>query len=576
MSREGAARAARRHASRIGRCLAAVHLALYATLAFSPPAAAAEPDLVHAVQAGETLYGLAEQYTGRSDRWHLLQQHNGIADPYRIEPGTRVRIPAALLVFAPSFATVSYVTGEVRQFAAQDAPAQPVEAGARLSEGTRIEVGSDGYLRLALSDGSVVRVPANSTVRLAGVRRQQALQANETLIQLDAGRVDVSAQPLRGGSGRFEIRTPLAVASVRGTEFGVAIQPDAGVTGEVTHGAVDLKGSARSSGPRGGREQRLQAGEGARVSQAGTVGPVRQLPAAPELATLPATITDADFVRLPLPAVPGVAAYRVRIAKDAAMEQVVRNGVFETGELRFAGLDDGDYTVGARGVDAEGLTGLESTRAIRVKARPVAPLSQGPAPGERVVGSTVEFSCAQPAGIRRFRLQVASDASFKDLRMDDAELQECRRSAQLPAGRYYWRVASVGLTPDGKTDQGPFSGGRRFDVAEPPPVPPPPKFGDADGALQLYWSALPGYRYRVEVARDGGFVELVQAETHSEAFLRLKALPPGTYYVRMQAIAPEGDAGAFSVPQAVRIGPVVRDASGSAVHDGDGRPIGRQ
>ncbi|VTU22073.1 FecR domain-containing protein [Variovorax sp. RA8] len=575
MSREGAARAARRHASRIGQCLAALQLALHA-LAFSPPAAAAEPDLVHAVQAGETLYGLAEQYTGRSDRWQLLQQHNGIADPHRIEPGTRVRIPAALLAFAPSFATVEYVTGEVRQFAVPEAQAQPVQAGARLPEGTRIEVGSDGYMRLALSDGSVVRVPANSTVRLAGVRRQEALQANETLIQLDAGRVDVSAQPLRGGSGRFEIRTPLAVASVRGTEFGVAIQPDAGVTGEVMHGAVDLKGRARSPGPRGLREQRLQAGEGARVSQAGTVGPVRQLPAAPDLATLPATITDADFVRLPLPVRPGVAAYRVRIARDPAMEQVVRNGVFDAGELRFAGLDDGDYTVGARGVDAEGLSGLESTRAIRVKARPVAPLSQGPAPGERIVGSRVEFNCAQPAGIRRFRLQVASDESFQDLRVDDPELQECRRTAQLPAGRYFWRVASVALTPDGKTDQGPFSAGRRFDVVEPPPVPPPPRFGDADGALQLYWSALPGYGYRVEVARDSAFADVVHAETHSEAFLHLKALPPGTYYVRMQAITPQGDAGVFSVSQAVRIGPVVRDASGSAVHDGDGRPIGRQ
>lgn len=577
MSREGAARAARRHASCIGQCLAA--FSVQAALVFSLPATAAEPDVVHAVQAGETLYGLAEQYTGRSDRWQLLQQHNGIADPHRIEPGTRVRIPAALLVFAPSFATVTYVTGEVRQFAAHDAHAQPVQAGARLPEGTRIEVGADGYLRLTLSDGSVARVPANSTVRLAGVRRQEALQANETLIQLDAGRVDVSAQPLRGGAGRFEIRTPLAVASVRGTEFGVAIQPDAGVAGEVTHGAVDLKGRARSGSPRGARDargQRLQAGEGARVSRAGAVGPVRRLPAAPELATLPATITDADFVRLPLPAVPGVAAYRVRIARDAAMEQVVRNGLFETGELRFAGLDDGDYTVAVRGVDAEGLTGLESTRALRVKARPVAPLAQGPAPGERIVGSTVEFSCAQPAGIGRFRLQVANDASFNDLRVDDAELQECRRSAQLPPGRYFWRVASVGLVPDGKTDQGPFSTGRRFDVVQPPPVPPPPRLGDADGALQLYWSALPGYRYRVEVARDSGFADRVQAETHSEASLHLKALPPGTYYVRMQAITPQGDAGAFSAPQAVRIGPVVRDASGSAVHDGEGRPISRQ
>lgn len=407
-------------------------LALHAALAFSQPQPTALPDLVHAVQAGETLFGLTERYTGRSDRWPLIQRHNGIADPHHLDPGTRVRIPAVLLAAAPSFATVAYVTGEARQFAAQDQRPEPLQAGARLAEGTRIEVGADGYVRLQMGDGSLVRIPANSRVRLVGVRQQEALHASETLIQLEAGRLDASAQPQRSPSSRFEIRTPLAVASVRGTEFGVALQPDTGVTGEVTQGAVDLKGLGPDAGRRGIRQQRLRAGEGARVSSTGVAGPVRKLPVAPDLAGLPSTVTDLDFVRLPLPAVPGVAAYRVRIARDEAMEQVVRNGAFGGAELQFAGLEDGNYTVGARAVDAEGLSGLESRRALRVKARPVAPLSQRPSPGEKIVGSTVEFSCTQPAGVWRFRLQVASDEAFGALRLDDEALSGCRRAAPCP------------------------------------------------------------------------------------------------------------------------------------------------
>ncbi|MBT2323941.1 FecR domain-containing protein [Variovorax paradoxus] len=576
MGSERAARAAVREAvRRVGRCVAGAQLALHAALALAQ-SPATMPDLVHAVQAGETLHALAERYTGRSDRWLVLQQHNGIADPYRIAPGTRVRIPAVLLAPTPSFATVASVAGDVSQLLPQDTQALPLQAGARLAEGTRIQAGADGYVRLQMADGSIVRIPANSQVRLVSVREQLAAQTSDILIQLEAGRVDASAQPQRSKSSRFEIRTPLAVASVRGTEFGVAIRPDAGVVGEVTHGAVELKGQGRDAARRGHRPQRLQAGEGARVSSTGVMGPVRKLPQAPDLSGLPATVTDVDFVRLPLPVVRGVAGYRVRISSDEALEQVLRNGVSAGAEVQLAGLDDGNYTVGVRAMDEEGLSGPESTRALRVKARPVAPLSQRPAPGEKIVGSGVEFSCAQPAGVRRFRLQIARDESFQTLLVDDPALEECRRSAQLPAGHYLWRVASVGVAPDGTPDPGPFSGSRRFEMVEPPPTPAPPKVGNDDGTLQIYWSAAAGYQYRVEVARDASFGEIVHAENRSEPFLHLKNLSPGTYHVRMRAIAREGEASAFSPAQVVRIGTVLRDASGGTVRDADGQPVGRQ
>jgi hypothetical protein len=567
---DAAARAARRAARlRLSRRIVGVHLALHAALALAQTPL---PDVVHAVQPGETLYGLADRYTGRSDRWVQLQQYNALGDPHRLAPGTQLRIPAALLASVPTFATVAYVTGSVLQFPAQTGHAQPLQVGAQLGEGTRIEVGADGYLRLQLPDGSIVRIPANSQVRLVNVRRKDRVQATETLIQLEGGRVDASARPQRSKASRFEIRTPLAVASVRGTEFGVAVQPDAAVTGEVTQGAVDLKSRRRQ----GTAPHRLRAGEGARVSSAGLMGPVRALPQAPDLSGVPDTWTEVDAVRLALPAVAGVTAYRVRVARDEAMEQVVRNGLSAGAELQFAGLEDGLYMLGARAVDEWGLSGRESIRPLRIKARPVAPLSRRPAPGERMVGHAVEFACAQPAGVQRFRLQVASDERFQTILLDDAALAECQRSAELPPGRYFWRVASVGLAADGTPDQGPFGGSRSFEMVEPPPAAPPPTVGGDDGALQIYWSAEPGYRYLVQVSRDGRFADLVHAETRAEASLRLANLAPGIYYVRLQAIPPEREPGAFSAPQIVRIATVLRDASGAAVRDGLGKPVGRQ
>jgi hypothetical protein len=577
---EAAAKAARLHAvRRVGRWIAVAPVALHAALALSQAAPQPPADFVHAVSPGETLYGLAERYTGKSADWVQLQRRNDIANPHRLVPGSELRIPFALLASMPAVASVVYVTGDVHLLQSDGTPGAPLQDGAQLPQGARIEVGIDGYARLQMPDGAVVRIPANSRARLIGVRPTGADQAPDTLIQLESGRVDASAKPRRGKASRFEIHTPLAVASVRGTEFGVAVQPDAAVTGEVTQGVVALQGRARDRKHESAQARELHAGQGARVSSTGVMGQVRALPEAPDLNAVPATVTDADFVQLSLPAEQRAAAWRVRIAKDPAMEQVVRNGLFDSPEIRFAGLDDGDYVIGARAVDGEGLSGVESTRALRVKARPVAPLFQRPGPAEQIAGHAVELACAQPAGIQRFRFQVASDEAFQSLQLDDLSATECIRSATLPFGRYYWRVASIRTTAEGVLDQGPFSGSRSFELVTPPPAAPTPSIAADDGLLQISWTGVPGYRYVVQVSRDAHFAHVAQQvhdEIVTEASLRLPNQPPGRYYVRIKAVAPQGLAGEFSEPQAVVIEAVVHASDGGALRDAQGKAVSRE
>jgi hypothetical protein len=546
-------------------------------MAFAPAQPQAKaPDIVHQVQAGETLYELAERYTGQSSRWPELQRHNRIANPHRIATGIHVQIPVELLASAPAFATVAYVTGDVRQIRPGETQARPLQADEQLPQGTRIEVGSNGFVRLQMADGSVARIPAGSLVRLTSVQHQEATHTTRTLIQMEAGRVDATVSTRRNKSSQFEIHTPLAIASVRGTEFGVAIQPDATVTSEVTQGVVSLQVRRRGHDHRDSwSSQQLRAGQGASVNSTGVVGPIRRLPEAPDLSALPVTVTDADFVRLPLPAMAGVAAYRVRVSSDEALEQVVRDGMIRDRQIQFAGLDDGIYMVGVRAIDNAGLMGGESRHALRVKARPIAPLFQRPTPDEKVVGNAIDLACTQPVEAQRFRLQIAKDETFEMLEVDESALTECRHQATLPPGQHFWRVASVRLVA-GTPDQGPFSGGQRFELVAPPPGEPTPTISSDDEALRIHWTGAPGYRYLVQVARDSGFAELVHNETRTEALLRLPGQTPGTYYVRIQAIDAQGQAGAFSPAQAVQIGAVLRDSSGNAVRDSDGKAVGRQ
>ena len=70
----------------------------------APPAAQATPTPEatgwHTVRPGETLRGIAAQFLGSQDRWVEIHRLNpGIADPDRIAPGLRIRIPSALSSF---------------------------------------------------------------------------------------------------------------------------------------------------------------------------------------------------------------------------------------------------------------------------------------------------------------------------------------------------------------------------------------------------------------------------------------------------------------------------------------------
>ena len=60
-----------------------------------PSVFASEPTSWHTVRPGETLRGITARFLGSSDLWEEIHRLNpGIADPDRIAPGQRIRVPA--------------------------------------------------------------------------------------------------------------------------------------------------------------------------------------------------------------------------------------------------------------------------------------------------------------------------------------------------------------------------------------------------------------------------------------------------------------------------------------------------
>ena len=101
-------------------------------LALVCPAQAQE--WTYRVRPGDTLWDVAGEYLTPSVPWQRLQEHNRVADPYQLAPGSTLRIPVQWLHRQPARAKVIAVRGDARSQTSAGRVA-PVTAGMSLSSG---------------------------------------------------------------------------------------------------------------------------------------------------------------------------------------------------------------------------------------------------------------------------------------------------------------------------------------------------------------------------------------------------------------------------------------------------------
>ena len=537
------------------------------------------------MQAGDTLEGLSQSYFGTPRLWHQLQARNKVKDPRQLQPGSVVWIPVGLL--PAESAQVEFVHGDVKVHTAElgattntaVAANPPVAAGTMLAEGTRLQVGPDGFVTVRLADGSVVKVSAQSDVQLRQLRRRGRAGSVQSVVEIQRGSVESSVAPSTDASRRFEVRTPRAVTSVRGTRFGVALSESGDTTAAVLQGAVAVQSRAADNpAQHTAAATVLQPGQGLAVQADGTVGSPRSLLPAPDLTSLPAAVHDLGLLALNVPGQAGANAYQAIVARDAELTQVLRSGTFANGQLRWKGLDDGQYFISVRAIDAEGIAGLPTTQPLTVKTQPVPPLYQKPAPDAVVSNAGGQLLCTQVAGVRWYRIQVATQADFNAPVLDESRLDSCTLSvAQLPVGSYFWRAASVRELPGGGVDQGPFAAPQPFKLVQQPPALSAQALQADDGGttVSLRWPGQAGQRYRLQLAREMRFEKPVLDTLLDEPRWAASDLAAGTYFLRVQVLDPSGLQGHFSSPRSIRVSTGFSTGWGLPVSDSSGEPVRR-
>jgi hypothetical protein len=491
------------------------------------PAAAwtqsAGPDgeFVYVARDRDTLIGISRRLLIEPRRWNEIQARNNIADPRRIPLGTRIRIPYSWLRLSSELARVTAASGDVRK------ETQRLNTGDTLPEGSQIHTGPDGSVTLSLGDGSVITLQKSSTLTLEGMRQVTGEpEAHDTRVKLQSGRLQTVVKP-QGDVGRFEIRTPVAVSAVRGTQFRSTFDPGSErATTETLEGLVAVSASSTAAA--------LPAGFGTRVERgAPPSAPTRLLPP-PDLQAISGT-NHSSRLELQWPAVTGAVAYRVQLAPDSAFQSFLVDTEFTAGPVTVPAPPDGDYWLRVRSIDNLGLEGQDAVRTLQQRLLPTAPALAGPLPDANIVGNGATFAWTNVTSGTLYRMQIARDPEFADLLLerDSGEASQVE-VGQIPPGKYFWRVA--GVTTRGES--GDWSPAQAFTQRRPAPTPDAPTF--VSRAMQMQWQPEDGVQYRVQIARDREFHKMLTDQTLGEAALSITRPRPGIYYARIQTIAPDG------------------------------------
>ena len=525
-------------------------------LAQTTPGAPTAAHLDYRVQPGDTLIGLARRVLVDPRQWPLLARDNALPNGNRIQPGSVLRLPVALLRSEAVAAEVVSASGQVRQAAADSA----VRGGAKLTEGGLLQTGDDGNATVRLVDGTVLRLRAGSQLVLRESRRFPDFDRVRSSVQLERGRIEVQSPRSAGGQPGFEVRTPQGVMGVRGTEFRVA----ADAAGQRTLGEV-LEGAVGAEGARG--SQRIEAGFGSVVEADGSVLPPLALLPPPDLTGLPA-LQQRVLVRFEFPPLPGAQGYRAHVAADDSFDAVLADLTVAAPPLRVPGLPDGSYVLRLRAQGAQGLEGRHAQHRFTLKARPEPPLPVRPTPGAKVIGS-VDFRWTANHEATLYRLQVARDPGFTDTVLDRRDIAEASAAVDgLPPGVYHWRATSL-RNPQ---DAGPPGDASSFELLAPPPVAPPPSSQVDDQGVRLDWPGQPGQQFDVQVARDAGFTQLVLSPRLAKPGLAFEPPGSGRFHVRLRTIEADGYVGPYGSGQFFDVPPCLRTADRACVR-ASGEPV---
>lgn len=527
------------------------------------------------VEKGDQLGTIAERYFKRPAyiNWPEIAKLNNIkSEPYAVYPGMVLRLPARLFATQSSPAKWTVVTGNVRMVIPGQAQSVKAVVGDVIPEGTRIIVGVDASAVMELPDASQVKLLGGShfvleesryyrgRLKTEAAEKQTGTKAFSGLMRLLQGSIETRATPATDRAKPLRIQTPTTVVGVRGTDFRVAHgftsatdKGDALTRSEVVQGLVSAALDEK-------RKADVPGGYGVLLDPK-----VMQIPAPVALLEPPSLrswVLKQEATTLEFTALPSeqsgrrVTAYRVQMATDEAMSQVIFNQRFDAGKnVRIPTSDDGIFYIVVRGVDIQGLEGKEAKVAVSVSARPLPPIVQAPKNGEKLApGANVTLLWAKPQNVNDYILEVTDPAQKRATHAVQNPQFELRN---LTSGIYTWRIAARGKSGANLLRTGPWSELQSFTVLSKLDAPDV-QVDESDRSLQLRWTDQKAKEYEVQVSREADFGNEqkqndVLTYTVKKPELDIPDPAAGKHFIRYRAVDENGVISSWSDPMEITV-----------------------
>lgn len=146
-------------------------------------------------------------------------------------------------------AQVTFVQGEVRRQASDEAPWTALSLGAFVQAGERIMTMKGGRLELQLPDRSIIRFDEESDVRLEKAEYNPGQSKRDVRVSLLLGKTWANIQDVFGSSKGVQVETENAIVGVRGTVFRMNVDLDRSSMIRVYRGSVAVSKPHRIPAP---------------------------------------------------------------------------------------------------------------------------------------------------------------------------------------------------------------------------------------------------------------------------------------------------------------------------------------
>jgi len=335
-----------------------IHLLLLASLIFAqalltPNLLAEEAYWEYTFRPGDSIWKLAKTHTTSVKNWLEIQKINNISQgPDRtIQPGTRIKIPVRMLKVQPAPTVVTSTSAGVMLIHPDDTRVT-LSAYNKLISGDTIITLDNQFVGLRFADGSTLNILPNSSVSMDRLSQHAQTGMLDTQVRVQKGSIDTRVNKQLPNS-RYNIITPSAVTAVRGTQFRVSSDLKEITRTEVTQGIVEV--SAENT------MQNVNGGYGVIAEKGKPISKPIKLLEPPVLKFTPAqtlnwqTLSDAR-------------AYRYQIASDDNFKQIIKAAQTSELSVNLATMEEGSYFVRLRGIDNNGLEGLNAQLGINIKA----------------------------------------------------------------------------------------------------------------------------------------------------------------------------------------------------------------